>query len=294
MKLALSTGVCAAGLSVLLVAQPAKVSIAITPKPGQTVHYVTTQDLDIDVTPEAVAGTTPAFALPPMKVASKTTLAFTMVTNAASPEGRITSQVTYEQAKGEISLNGTPFSTGAALGDLVDKTFTIGFDAEGNVIETTAPDASEATLASMKALFAQMYKFYPAVSLSVGEAVNLPLSLKLPLPIPGGMPVSVDGLMTVKIASLDQEGADRIATGEQSYDGALAHPAASGAAAPGAAGVDMTMRGGGKLQINVDQHLVKSSHVEMTIDGAVPSPAGGAGAPKLKIHGIMKLGVTGR
>ena len=37
-----------------------------------------------------------------MKMASKSMIAYTMVTGAANEQGQVTSQVTYEQATGEI------------------------------------------------------------------------------------------------------------------------------------------------------------------------------------------------
>jgi hypothetical protein len=294
MRITLATAVCAACLASMPPAQGEKITLGITPKPGQTIHYTATQEISVQITPDAAPGTTEP-AAPPMKMAGKTLLGYTLVAGAASPQGQVTSQMTFEKATSELSINGTPFPAGDAMGQMVGQTLTVVFGMDGNVVDVTAPGTSKESAELVKRLFTEMYRYFPTMSLSVGEATTRPLSVALPLPIPGIGPVTIDGHLTTKLVSLEAEGAERLASCEQSYDASFTRPSdAAGAAATPAPAFDMTMRGNATAQINVDRGVVKASQLESTFDGAFASPLGGADAPKLKLHGVMTATVAGK
>ena len=296
MKFACATSACAVVLTALVAAQAEKVTIGVTPKPGQIIHYVATQEINVDLVPDSAkdaAGNAVPSLVPPMKIVSKTMLTYTMVTNAANEQGRITSQVTYDQATAEMSINGTPFPSPATLGALVGKTYTIVFGADGSVIDVTAPDAKDETLAPVKAFIAEMSKYYPTASLAVGESTTRPLTLALPIPIPGAGPMNLDGQMKMTLVSLAADGTDRIANCDQSFDAATKRPEATAASPAPVPPLDISMRGTAKLQLNLDRGVVKNSQIDTTVDGAFPAPVGGPDAPKLKLRGVMKATVTG-
>ena len=138
MRSAAAIGVVCLGL--LAPGQAEKVTISAAPKPGQIVHYTATQEIAAevvpDVPPDAPAGQ--ASTLPTMKVTSKTTLAFTETTASPDAEGRTTALLTYEQAGGAMNVNGIPMAMGT-VSELVGKTFTVIFGADGRVADVTAP-----------------------------------------------------------------------------------------------------------------------------------------------------------
>lgn len=299
MRITLATAACAACLTTITIAQTGKTTIGITPKPGQTIHYTGTQNITVEITPDAPPGATQPAMVPPMKVEGKTVLAYTLVTSATDAQGQMTSQMTYEQATGELAINGTPFPAGDAMSRMAGQTLTVVFGADGTVVDVTGPPGtSKETADVVKSLLTEMSKYFPTMSLSVGESGTRPFSVSLPLPVPGLGPITLDGQVTTKLVSLEADGADRLANCEQSYDAAFKPPqdtaAAAGTAATPAPAFDMTMRGRATLQVNVDRGLVKASQMDTTFDGAFASPLGGADAPKLKVHGVMKTTVMGK
>src|SRR2546425_3044181 len=147
-------------LGVLQPAQTEKITISAAPKPGQTVHYTATQELALEVTPDvppdAPAGS--ASPLPTMKVAGTTRLAFTETSGSPDAQGRTTAVLAYEQAGGEMSINGIPMAAAGTLPDLVGKTFTLVFGADGKVIDVTAPPEMAAAIGPAKQFVIDMYK----------------------------------------------------------------------------------------------------------------------------------------
>jgi hypothetical protein len=235
---------------------------------------------------------------PPMKIEGKTAMAYTLVTGAPNAQGQMTSQLTYDQVSGELSVNGTQFPAGDALSRMAGQTMTVVYGADGTIVDVLSPAEQKETAAAVKTLLTEMSKYFPTVSLAVGESVTQPLSVALPLPVPGMGPLTIDGQVTTKLVSLEGDSADRLANCEQTYEAAFkppaGAPAAAGAAATPPPTFDLMMRGRATLQINVDRGFVKTSQMETIFDGSFPSPLGGADAPKLKLHGVMKTTVAGK
>jgi hypothetical protein len=103
-------------------------------------------------------------------------------------------------------------------GGIGGKTFTIVFGADGDVIDLTAPGMREETLAEIKKWIAEVHQYVPTVSLSVGETVVQPVALAVPVTLLPLGPFNIDGHVTMKLVSLEADGADRIAHCEQSYE----------------------------------------------------------------------------
>jgi hypothetical protein len=285
-------------LGMLSPGQVEKFTISAAPKPGQTVHYTATQDLSVEVSPDAtadppVAQTSP---VPTMKVAGKTTLAFTETSGAPDPQGRATALLTYEQASADMSINGIPIPMAGTLPQLAGKTFTLIFGADGKVADVTAPPEMAAMLGPAKQFVIDMYKLVPVATLAVGETVTTPFSVPLPLPVPGSGPIVMDGQTKTTLVSVDADGAEHIAKCDQIVEAAMVPPPADPKPGtdPGMS-VTMKMRGTGKLQFNVDRSVMKSNESETTLDGLLSIGGAASASPtNAKIHGVIKTTVTGK
>ena len=295
MRSAAAIGVVCLGL--LAPGQAEKVTISAAPKPGQIVHYTATQEIAAevvpDVPPDAPAGQ--ASTLPTMKVTSKTTLAFTETTASSDAEGRTTALLTYEQAGGAMNVNGIPMAMGT-VSELVGKTFTVIFGADGRVADVTAPPEMAAILGPAKQLIINMYKVVPVATLAIGESSTSPFSIPLPLPVPGSGPIVMDGHTKTTLVSVDAEGAEHIANCDQTFDAAMAQPKSD--PAPGTdrgMSLDMKMRGAGKLRFNIDRGVTTSNESETTLDGLLSFGGSASATPTgAKIHGVIKTTLTGK
>ena len=284
-------------LGVVDPAQTQKVTISGAPKPGQTVHYTATQEIAADVVPDvpADAPAGQASALPTMKVTSKTTLAFTETTASPDAEGRTTALLTYEQASGEMNVNGIPMAMGT-LPDLVGKTFTVVFGADGRVADVTAPPEMAAILGPAKQFIINIYRVVPVATLAISESSTSPFSIPLPLPVPGSGPIVMDGQTKTTLVSLDAEGGEHIANCDQTFEAAMSQPKSD--PAPGTdrgMSLDMKMRGAGKLRFNVDRGVMTSNESETTLDGLLSFGGSASATPTgAKIHGLIKTALTGK
>lgn len=296
MRSTVAAAVCAAWLTSLLTAQAEKATISVTPKPLQPVHYVTTQEISVDIASEGVAAATAPAPAPPMKLVGKTVIGYTLETIAKDETAQVTAKLTSDHASGEMSLNGMSFPTDA-MSQVAGKTYTMVFGADGSVIDVTAPGEPEPTVAVIKAMLGQISTFAPTASLAIGESITRPLTLALPFPIPGVEPVSIDGQVTMTLVSLEGAGADRVANCKQSYDATTreAPGAAVPAAAAGANRMSLTMRGIGTMQINLTSGVITASQMHTTMEGAfAPGGGTGAAAPVVKLRGVMDLTVAGK
>ena len=296
MKSAVTIGLVCLGF--LQPAQTEKFTISAAPKPGQTVHFTATQELALemtpDVPPDAPAGQTST--LPTMKVAGKTNFTFTETSGSPDPQGRRTAVLTYEQASGEMSVNGIPMPMTRASSDLTGMTFTLVFDADGRVVDVISPPEIEATLGPVKQVVIDMYKIVPIATLAIGESSTAPFSIPFPIPVPGSGPIVLDGHTKTTLVSVEAEGAEHIAKCDQIIEAAMAQPKVD--PAPGTErglSMDLKMRGVGKLQFNVDRSVMKSNEFETTLDGLLSFGGAASATPtSAKIHGVIKTTMAGK
>jgi hypothetical protein len=275
-------------------AQTEKVSISLAPKPGQTVHYTAVQEIVVEIMPDVPPGQ--SATIPTMKVVGKTNLAFTETSGAPDPQGRTTALLTYEQAAGELSINGVPMPMAGSLADLAGKTFILVFGADGKVADVTAPPEMAAMLGPAKQFIIDIYKLVPTSTLAIGETSGAPFTIPLPIPLPGSGPIVMEGQTKTTLVSVEAEGADRIATCDQTFEAAMGRPPSD--PTPGttsAMSIDMKMQGTGKLQFNVDRGVMKSHASETTVNGAISfGGSGDTALPTTKIHGTIKATVMGK
>ena len=100
-----------------LLAQSEKVSVRMAPRPDQTVRMTMTQDMDFDI---SIDGS----ALPgagPMKMLMRLTMAMTQKTGPAKGDGTVDAEMTYDQLRTEISMNGQSMPAADANNPLVGK-----------------------------------------------------------------------------------------------------------------------------------------------------------------------------
>lgn len=277
---------CVVSLPAQSIAQTEKVTISIAPAANQTVHYVVTEEFSIQGASEGgTKETQPPNPTPAL--AGKGTTAYTLVTAAQTESGRVTSQLTYDDSTAELTFGDAPPQKETAKG-IVGSTFTVVFGADGDVIDVTAPEAHSSTIDSVKRTIAEMYKYFPTLSMSVGETVTLPPARAVPATLLPMGPVTIDGRMTMTLVSVAPDGPDRVAHCEQSFElTVVEHPEKTAWREN-----KMIIRGSRTAQINLNRRMVQSSRMETTYD-SVSTPSA-ADMPTFKSHGVMKATVTGR
>jgi hypothetical protein len=254
-------------------------TISVAPKPNQTIRYTVKQEWTI----EGKSGDGTPENQPPRSggtLTSKMRSTFKILTNVQEQDGRIAGTLTQESQAVEMSFDGAfPAKEGSAD---VNRTFTIVYGADGDVIGLTEPGIHESTIDTTKRMIAETYKYFPTVTLSVGETVMQPLARAMPaLLLPAGSPnVDPVGWMRMKLVSVEVDGNDRIAHCEQSYALKATWSA-----------TEITVSGTRKVQINLDRGIVKASQMETTYD-SISIPVNSS-MPTFKQHGVLRATVTG-
>jgi hypothetical protein len=279
-------------VAAILFAQSEKVSLSVVPHAGQTVRYRMTQDVTMTITADADSN----IALPPMNV--NTLLAFTMSQAAgdADSEGKLPVTLTYDDFLTEVKINGSA----QKLGDndknpLAGKQFTATYGPDGTILDLTGPAGTEGTTAPLKQLLTQFTAQLPKTSLGVGETTTVPVRMPLPLPIPGSKGFELQGTSMMTLVSIDTNGGARIASCDSKLNATLAS-AADAASSPGAnpfdLAMDVTMVGGGKLQIDVDRGVMKLNESTTTVDGTISAPTREGKPGRMKVHGVTKITIA--
>jgi hypothetical protein len=86
-----------------VIAQSEKVSVRMAPRPNQTVRQTWATEMDFDMSFDRAAA---APVLMPLKTAMRMTMALTLKTGAPKPDGTLDAELTYDQFRAEMSVNG--------------------------------------------------------------------------------------------------------------------------------------------------------------------------------------------
>ena len=272
-------------------AQSEKVSIRMSPQPGQTVKMTMTQDVDLEVSfGAALPGVEGA-----MKLAVKRIASLTQKTGALKADGSVDAEFTYDQIRTEMMLNGQPISA-SADDQLIGKPVVVTYAQDGQVLDIKGLPGN-ATPDTFKEMLDAFYGSLPATALAVGETTTGPMAFNMPLPIPGADAMKMSGESRLKLVSIDKDALGRSAKFESATDGKLSSkldvplPGVTGAMV-----VEIAMTGTGTSVMDLDKRLLRSNDSTAKIDGKITNagaPAADPAAfPPMLVRGTVTMKTT--
>jgi hypothetical protein len=275
-----------------VVAQSEKVSVRMAPRPGQTVHMTMTQEMDFDISFDGAAlpGVTG-----PMKMLMRSIVALTQKTGGLKADGSVDSELTYDESRTEISMNGQPMPAAGADDQLVGKTVVMTYNRNGEVVDIKGLPPGVLTDDTLKQMMASFYGNLPTAALSVGETAISPIEMALPLPLPGAGPMAMTGETRVKLVSIDKDAQGRSARLESTLDGKMVNEIAS-PDGKSQATMDFKMDGTGMMVMDLDKGVLRSGLSTVTFVGKIGMPGGAAatGMPGMNMRGTMKVITTSK
>jgi hypothetical protein len=276
-------------------AQSEKVAVRMVPEPNQTVRMKTVQEMELDISFEGDGAT--ADAVPsPMKMQARTVFALTQKVGAPDKEGNLTSELFYDEVSSEMTMNGQPMRLGDADNKFIGKKVLTTFNKRGEMIDFKIPPDLGLSEEAFKKILKSFYGDLSQTAIGVGEVATTPLDFTVPLPIPGAPPLKVDGQIKYTLASIEKEGAGRVAKFNQTIEGKMDAMDVNVSLPTGKAVMNakFTLNGGGDMVMNVEKGLLRSSDSKITFDGKMKmiSESGAAKLPAMNMVGTMKTTAT--
>ena len=282
LHLGLSVIVCLATTAVF--AQSEKINLPAVPKPGQTVRLTMTQEMDIDISFDG--------ATPPGPMKMKTTMTMTQKTGALRPDGSMDVDMTYDQVRAEVTMNGQAIPAGTE-NPLAGKTVTVKYNRNGQIVDVMGlPEVAGMTADVFKQLMSSFTGNVPTEPIAVGEAFNTPLNVNLPLPLPGNAPIGFSGETRTTLLSVDRDASGRSATLDEIVTGSMI------ADVPSPDGktdmkVDVTMSGSGTRVMDLDRGVLRSMTSTSVMRGRTTM---GSAAPaqmrSMRLEATTKVTIT--
>jgi hypothetical protein len=250
-----------------------------------------TQEMDFDISFDGAAlpGVTG-----PMKMLMRSIVALTQKTGGLKADGSLDSELTYDESRTEISMNGQTMPA-AAADELVGKTVVMTYNRSGEIVDIKGLPAGVLTDDTFKQMMASFYGNLPMAALSVGETTTSPIELALPLPLPGAGPMAMTGETRVKLVSIDKDAQGRSARFESTLDGKMVNEIAS-PDGKSQATMDFKMDGTGILVMDLEKGVLRSGLSTVTFVGKIGMPGGAAptGMPSMNMRGTMKVTTTSK
>jgi hypothetical protein len=283
----LSVAVLIAFAAVPILAQPEKVSIRMAPRPGQTVRLTMTQEMDMKMSADGVQ------AFPGMQMMMRSSMVLTQKTGAVKPDGTVDAEVTYDDIRTEMSINGQSSpAANAAVSSLLGKTVTITYSRDGEVVDVKGLPDPAGIAEAVKQTMMSMLGNVPVTALAVGESATMPLTMTLPLPLPGADAMQMTGETKLTLLSIDNDGQGRSARFVSTTNGNMraGFPSPDG---KNAAALDFTTTGEGTSVLDLDKGIIRSAVTTATMGGKVNMSGAAAGAqPAMTIVGTTRVTVT--
>ncbi len=276
-------------------AQDEKVVIRLLPKPNQSVRFEMIQETDVDVIYEGIRDTS-SQGTANEKMMGKSVFAFTQKNGAMDDSGKMEAKVTYEKVSMERSMNGKPEPADDTSDKLIGKTITLTFDKEGSVVDVKVPPEVEIPADTFKQVMSSLYSNLPRAALAIGETATMPFRMTLPIPDMGSGPLDMEGQTKYRLMSITSEERGRVARFEQTVEASLTRGIEVDTyTGKGKVQVDFKLSGGGTLQLNLDQGIMKAGDLLTTLDGNMTMEGASQNAKPqvIRFHGTTKMASTG-
>jgi len=257
----------AALTSAQLFAQDDAISLRLSPRPHQVIHFSMVHEVStsIDAAPFDVHG--------------RTVAAVTHTIGERDPSGRLESSMTYDSLTLDITLNGN--AVPAPSFDLTGKTMTLVYAADGELLDLEPPaDMDVVMTAYVKGMIATLFgsRAGADATLRVGESTTLPFAAGMPMPSGAALPMALSGQTRMKLLSIRRVDGERLAQLEQIIEASMTSTAHADAA--------MTMKasGGGIVEWNLDRGYVTIGTTTIDLEADVM---------QAKMHGRITTIVRG-
>ena len=269
-----------------VIAQTEKISVRMAPKPNQTARQTSSTEMEFDIS-SAEAGAAPGFMR--MQITMRMTMAMTLKTGALKQDGTLDAELTYDQFRAEMSMNGQtmPADAGSLL---AGKTVVMTYDRNGEIVGVRGLDAAGLTNDAFRQMLGPLFGSLPATALAVGETTTVPLDFMLPLPLPSAAPITLVGQTRLKLASVDKDARGRAATFESTMAGSMVTDLGS---PQEKVSLDFSLSGQGTYVVNLETGMVRSNVATSDVNGKI-NVAGNAAAPGgMTMRGTLRMTMTG-
>lgn len=271
-----------------------KVALRWQPAPDQQIQTEISQKMDLQVTSDApLPASFPIPLILPMKLAGTIDVSILQKAGKLDDKGLYTLESTVRPTQMAFTMNGMFLPTPSA-GDKSSNSFSLTLDRNGRIQGTSS--AQSAALASIQDI---MVKFMPTGELEAGVPVSTPINMEIPLPIPGVKPFRLVGETSVKLVSVEGEGAARVATVEVKAKGTLNGNIEFGV--PGgkektSIQLELRLAGGGNLKMNPEKGFVSSMEQDVALDGTflVSLPGVKEPIPPIRLKGGLRITSSGK
>ena len=267
-----------------VVAQADKISIRMAPRPGQTVRMTSAMEADIDISIDGAAAPPGVMA---MKMVMRMMAGMTQKTGAAKPDGTLDAEITYDQFRIEMSINGQTMPADFD-NPLTGKAVVFTYNQMGDIVRVQGmPDGLPEDM--FRQLMGSMFGNLPAAALAVGETTTAPMDFTLPLPVPGAAAMKLTGETRLTLVSVDKDAPGRSATFTSTTAGGIVSDSGS-PDGQGKPAFDLDLRGEGAYVINLDTGLLRSNIVTSSVNGKMK--AAGPASPGMTMRGTIRLSLT--
>lgn len=270
-------------------AQTEKVSVRMAPQPGQSIRMDMTQEMDFDL---SFDGPTAA-GLTSMTMQMRSTMALTQKTGPRKADGSVDAEVTYDEFRTELLMNGQAMPAGAG-NEFVGKVVTLTYNRAGEIVGVKGLPAGGIPDDTFKQMMGTLLGNLPTTAIGVGETMTAPLDFSLPLPLPGTGPMKLDGETRITLVSIDKDAQGRSARFRSTVNGKMVNDTPPA----GTNGItfDFTIGGEGTTVMDLDKGVPRSTVSTSTLEGKLGMPAGAApgNAPGMLMRGTIKVTMTGK
>jgi hypothetical protein len=253
---------CAAG-------QP-QVAVRPAPQPGQVIHVTTGQEFMVRMGERAEE---PG----PAHLWSKGTLVYTQTNGHFDADDRMEAQIRIQRLEIEDSMR-QPEAMNRLAATAQGRVLVVVFDRSGKLLSIKVPPDMADVSSRLTQLLAGAYgvlNFLPVADLAVGQETTS--TAELPLRLPGALAQGpLEARTNLSLRSIDTRGTDRVARLHQSIDVATTTS-------------QVTMSGGGTIDVNLDRGFVTGANTEWRISGVIPTSGAGQSPP---FYGSFKISIS--
>src|SRR6476646_8549590 len=183
-----SIALVAAFTTAHLFAQDDQISLRLSPRPHQVIHYSMEHEVSTSVENA------------PFEVHGRTVATLTHTVGERDATGRLESTMTYDDLTLDITLNGRPVPTPSIA--VAGRTLSLVYGADGELLDLEPPGDMDVALAAyVKCMIATLFgsRAGADATLRVGESTTLPFAAGMPMPSGAPLPMSLNGQTRMKL-----------------------------------------------------------------------------------------------